>query len=707
MSNPEEKGLAIPDKMALDKVPRSDVVAMLLETAGTIKLTDAQRKIVFGKVEADLVEIREDGIVYLPAVEYKRTLCEAFGLEWAVVPESPKPVEVDGLILWGFYLFVQGQPVAFAWGEQKHQMGDHFMSYGDAMEGAKSNAIMRLCKQIGIAQDLWRPSFIRKWRHDHAESFEARNRQGKRVTMWRRLENTGNTEEQEADEFQEEEEIGDTDRFRRTAFLMVEYLPMDAVRMKAEVKEMFGVDSRALLAPAQWKEYRDYLAGTMTEIQAEDYGRWLDVRKAVKLLTERGMDKKDLKFYLCTHFLRLDILNKDIPEDLAQRLSRSGNADEYYARLQRAVQAAKEWGESIGGSGKAAELLENLGGVLDDMKDTTSLAEFFNNLGVAPREDGTYELTDITPAMFVGWKAALGADDEPPESEEDAQSDTNGTGRGNAQVDPPEEQEQPAGHPEWDVTSATRREIGKLLVKLEIYDGPRSPKFKERIKNLIGRDLLKMQAMMETEGQAIIASLNEELDMMGEQGMADPASGNSEIVDHDPLGTGVNTDRFCDTPEWKELHHEYFSRLKANLDATGQPLFGTPKAHTAWEQETTGRTSVIHWDAEVFGIVHKALDDMEVVTVWDSVPATPTEQGSGDDSEGRLDEILSGEQEGYILAILDRLLPRAVNAKVAPQTRHWISKAIGGRSPGVSNLTSEQAGKVIGSLQALAEERGV
>ena len=159
-----ETDLAIPDKMELAKVQQSDVVAMLLDTAGTLDTTPEQREILFAAVDPDLVEIREDGIVYLPAVEFKHVLCETFGTQWAVIPESPKPVEVDGVIIWGFHLFVQGQPIAFAWGDQQYKKGDWFMSYGDAMEGAKSSAIMRLCKQVGIAQDLWRPAFIRKWK---------------------------------------------------------------------------------------------------------------------------------------------------------------------------------------------------------------------------------------------------------------------------------------------------------------------------------------------------------------------------------------------------------------------------------------------------------------------------------------------------------------------------------------------------------------
>ncbi len=677
-----ETDLALPDDMALAKLPRSGVVAMLLDTAGTLETTEEQRAVLFAKVDADLVEIREDGIVYLPAVEFKQILCAVFGTSWAIVPESPKPVEVDGLILWGFHLFIQGQPIAFAWGEQKHQMGDYFMSYGDAMEGAKSNAIMRLCKQIGIAQDLWRPAFIRKWKVENSVEYEGVDRKtGKKKMMWKRnpdVERAESTEqlEEEADESGETKQTGDTDRFRRTAFLMVEYLQIDASRMKAECKEMFGVNSRAELEPAQWEEYRDYIKGEMDPNQVIDYERWLDVRSAIKALTERGMDKKEFKFYLQAHFIRLDILDRDLPEDLPERLKRSCASDKKYASLQQGVQRTKEWAEAVGGQGKAEELIGRLQSVLDDVTDTSSLAEFFKNLGVEPREDDDYRLTDISPAMFGGWKAALGVEETaekkddflenspnvPPkqrfldEGEKrfasaaaleawcyekvseiptaeweddtfevgltsllklpllDAENATGDAGQETAQGEPAEEQEQGEAAPEWDIERKTRREISELLEKLKVYGGPRSPKFKDRIHKLIGRELLKMQSMMETEGQDIIASLNEELEMVGEETPAeefkqDLSSGDSE--------------RFCDTDEWKVLHRAYNDRLKKHLDITGSPAFDSPASESSWGQELTGRTNIIHWDAEIFPMIHKGLDDLGIKSVDDPAPDAP------------------------------------------------------------------------------------
>lgn len=702
-----ETGLAIPDDMALAKVPRSDVVALLLDTAGTLETTEEQRAVLFAAVDPDLVEIREDGIVYLPAVEFKQILCEVFGTSWAIIPESPKPVEVDGVILWGFHLFIQGQPVAFAWGEQRYKMGDWGMSYGDAMEGAKSNAIMRLCKQIGIAIDLWRPSFIRKWKRDNAVEYEGYDKSGKRKMLWKRNPDAERAEpdeqSDETDESQEEERATvDTDRFRRTAFLIVEYLKIDEVRMKAECKEMFGVDSRANMPPEQWSEYRDYLKSNMDTNQIIDYERWLEVRSAIKSLTERGMDKKELKFYLQTHYLRLDVVDSDLPEDLPQRLERSGASDKYYASLQKRVQRTKEWAEAIGGQGKAEELLDHLQSVLDDTTNTGSLAEFFKNLGIDPQSDGEYRLTDISPAVFGGWKGALGVQDNQPKPEpEDAAGDTE---QGDTPPETAEGQERSEDSPEWDITSKTRREIGELLGKLKIYKGPRSPEFKARIKKLIGRELLKMQSMMEAEGQAIIASLSEELVMVGtspdgdeeelEDGMLTPADAKDEAFAQAYAASEREVERvasgeppFQTTPEWAELNKKFNTRLYEHFHATQAPVFKSPDYQLEWSAKTTGVASTGQWLPEHFSLANAGLD---VIGTADA--EIPEQTGTSPAPEKPANGLCTDDDFKELSELFKKLLPDKEYAMGSKEARDLIrdSKAVKGMFTKIKSLTTEE-----------------
>lgn len=60
------------------------------------------------------------------------------------------------------------------------------MSLATALEAAKSNALMRCCKDIGIASELWDPSFNTKWRSTHCVQVWVMNRDGKKRKLWRR-----------------------------------------------------------------------------------------------------------------------------------------------------------------------------------------------------------------------------------------------------------------------------------------------------------------------------------------------------------------------------------------------------------------------------------------------------------------------------------------------------------------------------------------
>ena len=154
----------------------------LIPFAGTIEITEDQKKILFAPVKEESIEIRSDGLVYLPWMEYVSRLRDAFGISWAIIPYGmPKPL--GGFLYWPFYLMIQGKLAGFAIGEQEYPPpGNLRMTYGDATEGAKSNALMRLCKGIGISLELWKPSFVRGWKEKYGETYT----DDKGKTKWRK-----------------------------------------------------------------------------------------------------------------------------------------------------------------------------------------------------------------------------------------------------------------------------------------------------------------------------------------------------------------------------------------------------------------------------------------------------------------------------------------------------------------------------------------
>lgn len=154
---------------------------------GTIELDERAAAVLDEPLDPEEVQIRPDGLVYLPWTFYAKRLNRAFGrLSWGLVPNGlpmSKDVGYDNvLVAWGFWLVVRGTPISYAIGETTYQATNQTMSYGDACEGAKSSSLARNCKVLGIALELWDARWVEEWRRKHAETYV--DKKGK--TRWRK-----------------------------------------------------------------------------------------------------------------------------------------------------------------------------------------------------------------------------------------------------------------------------------------------------------------------------------------------------------------------------------------------------------------------------------------------------------------------------------------------------------------------------------------
>ncbi|PWY97825.1 putative MGM101-mitochondrial genome maintenance protein [Testicularia cyperi] len=123
------------------------------------------------------IEIKPDGLIYLPEIKYRRILNRAFGPGgWGMAPRSETNVG-QGIVSREWVLICQGRFVATARGEQ-----EFFKPSGvpTASEGAKSNALMRCCKDLGVSSELWDPRFIRQFRKKHCVEVWAQDTSGKK-----------------------------------------------------------------------------------------------------------------------------------------------------------------------------------------------------------------------------------------------------------------------------------------------------------------------------------------------------------------------------------------------------------------------------------------------------------------------------------------------------------------------------------------------
>ncbi|EXJ58164.1 hypothetical protein A1O7_05589 [Cladophialophora yegresii CBS 114405] len=122
--------------------------------------------VLLAPIDPEDVEIKSDGIIYLPEIKYRRILNKAFGPGgWGMAPRS-ETIVTDKSVTREYALLAHGRLVSIARGEQAYFTKEGIPT---AVEGCKSNALMRCCKDLGVASELWDPRFIRKFKAQNAK----------------------------------------------------------------------------------------------------------------------------------------------------------------------------------------------------------------------------------------------------------------------------------------------------------------------------------------------------------------------------------------------------------------------------------------------------------------------------------------------------------------------------------------------------------
>lgn len=155
---------------------------------GLSPFDDKIQKILLEPLDAEDIEITPDGLLYLPEIKYRRVLNRSFGAGgWGLAPRSETVVNKTGFggtLTREYALICQGRLIGIARGEQ-----DFFSDKGipTASEGCKSNALMRCCKDLGIASELWDPKFIRTFKKKYCEEvFVEHIVNKKKKKIWKR-----------------------------------------------------------------------------------------------------------------------------------------------------------------------------------------------------------------------------------------------------------------------------------------------------------------------------------------------------------------------------------------------------------------------------------------------------------------------------------------------------------------------------------------
>jgi hypothetical protein len=129
----------------------------------------------------------KEGLIYIEHAYLRERLCEAFGLgAWALVTRSrwpedfrtkgtrEKPEGMPGVRIYvEAVLLIRGCFVAEAVGDMAYYPHNDSTNYGDAVEGAKSAALRRCVKELGVGLQQWKKGFAEGWMQRNGVSSNA------------------------------------------------------------------------------------------------------------------------------------------------------------------------------------------------------------------------------------------------------------------------------------------------------------------------------------------------------------------------------------------------------------------------------------------------------------------------------------------------------------------------------------------------------
>lgn len=182
-----------------------DTSFLMYQGASTHTFADHVRGILEESPDPDKIEVRPDGLVYIPQTIYRRLLNRAFGPgKWALLQHA---VQVDDVNL--YYdgaLFIEGKFVSRAMGEAKLITENKNMTWATVYESAKSDCLTRVCKDLGIFGELWEPGYVDAWLDQYALKVWRKNypSNGKNTAYWRRKDRKPFWWEQKQNEQQEQ-----------------------------------------------------------------------------------------------------------------------------------------------------------------------------------------------------------------------------------------------------------------------------------------------------------------------------------------------------------------------------------------------------------------------------------------------------------------------------------------------------------------------
>jgi hypothetical protein len=172
----------------------ADLTQSAYQKASSLALTDDEKK----KLRADFTDEAfkrgangNDNMIYIEHAFLRDRLNEVVGVgQWALICRSRwaeefsyegkidpktqvKPVEHATRIYVEAMLVIRGCYVGEAIGDMVYYKSNQTQNYGDAVEGAKTGALRRCCKELGIGLQPWKKDFVQGWKERNPITYGA------------------------------------------------------------------------------------------------------------------------------------------------------------------------------------------------------------------------------------------------------------------------------------------------------------------------------------------------------------------------------------------------------------------------------------------------------------------------------------------------------------------------------------------------------
>lgn len=156
-----------PTRSAIVNTPYQQMVDLIAKS-GEEGFSQDVIDVLRAPIDDGIVGIKPNGIIYVTHIHYRDRLDNAFGVGgWCLVPLDKPRLEGRRAIYHGF-LKAGGRYIADAIGGCDYIPSNNTMNLDDAVEGAKSDCLVRCCKVLPMFRECWDPEYVDYWKATYA-----------------------------------------------------------------------------------------------------------------------------------------------------------------------------------------------------------------------------------------------------------------------------------------------------------------------------------------------------------------------------------------------------------------------------------------------------------------------------------------------------------------------------------------------------------